>query len=451
MNRHFAWLEPGSIAARLLRRLLLGGAALGLLLAGVMAWLVQDQTEELLDYQLEQVARVLIDHDFSRLNVPLVQDPAAHLSVQVLDADGHALYRSEDLRLREDTLLGFTRQIGQTGEDADEDTELRVFTLRSEQRTVQVVQPWSLRHELVFDAAVQLLAPVGVLIVAMALLSVAVVRSGLEPLVRLRGELQRRDASALIPLDTTREPAELREPLDAINGLMARLEASLSAHRRFIADAAHQLRTPLAVVRLQSDRLAQARGEAERAQAQVALDAGVDRLTRLVEQLLALARLENAAAPVHATVDLAALAGQCLVDVAAVAAQRGVELSLEAEGPVRVRGDADGLRMLADNLVDNAIKHTPAGGAVQVRVGGAADGAALWVLDQGPGIAQADRERVLQRFARGAAAGTVGSGLGLAIAAEVARQHGAHLVLNDGPGGRGLCAGVQGLERAPDV
>lgn len=437
----------GSIAARLLQRLLLGGAVLGLLLAAVVAWLVQDQTEELLDYQLEQVARVLIDHDFSRLNVPLVEDPAAHLSVQVLDADGHVLYRSQELRLREDTPLGFSRQTGQTGEDADEDTELRVFTLRSEQRTVQVVQPWSLRDDLVFDAAEQLLVPIGVLIVAMALLSVAVVRSGLAPLARLRHELQQRDAATLAPLDVAHAPLEMREPLEAINGLMARLEASLSAHRRFIADAAHQLRTPLAVARLQNDRLAQASGELERTQAQRALDAGVDRLARLVEQLLALARLENAAEPVRQAVDLGGLAGQCLVDVAALAAQRGIELALDADTPVVVQGDPDALRMLADNLVDNAIKHSPACGMVQVQVratvgGGAAE---LWVQDQGPGIPATDRERVLQRFARGASSGAVGSGLGLAIAAEVARQHGAQLALEPGSDGRGLRVGVQGL------
>ncbi|HEX5389672.1 MAG TPA: hypothetical protein VFW67_07895, partial [Burkholderiaceae bacterium] len=141
-----------SIARRLLWRLLSGCLLVGLVMAITVAALVARQTQELLDYQLEQVARVLIDHDFNRLNVPLVDDPAAHLDIQVLDREGRRIYRSgNEVDVPVDAPLGFSRQISRTDPDEDgviDEVMLRVFTLRSEFRTVQVMQPWTLRQEL---------------------------------------------------------------------------------------------------------------------------------------------------------------------------------------------------------------------------------------------------------------------------------------------------------------
>src|SRR5574343_247467 len=140
-----------SIARRLLWRLLSGCLLVGLVMAITVAALVARQTQELLDYQLEQVARVLIDHDFNRLNVPLVDDPAAHLDIQVLDRDGRRIYRSGTaVDVPVDAPLGFSRQISRTDPDEAnvvDEVVLRVFTLRSEFRTVQVMQPWTLRQE----------------------------------------------------------------------------------------------------------------------------------------------------------------------------------------------------------------------------------------------------------------------------------------------------------------
>lgn len=433
----------------LLMRLLAGGLLLGLALAASVGWLVTEQTRELLDYQLEQVARVLIDHDFSRLDVPLVDDPASHLSVQVLDAAGKVLYRSGDhFRIPVNTPLGFSRQVSlHDDDDADKDIEevqLRVFTLRSELRTVQVTQPRSLRGEIVWGAAMRVLLPFAAVLGLMLGLVWLVVRTALAPLRRLQDELARRDAASLAPIALPDAPAELQRPLDAINGLLQRLQDSLDAHRHFIGDAAHQLRTPLAAVRLQCDNLARTPDGPQRAAAQRRLDQGLTRLARLVDQLLALARLENASASElgSAPVNLASLATESLLDLAVVAAQRGSELDLQAPEPVILRGDATALRMLLDNLVDNALKYSPPGGLVRValdRVGGRPR---LRVSDQGPGIAAADRERVLARFARAHAGVQTGSGLGLAIVAEVARQHGAELALDHTDGGSGLCVSV---------
>jgi len=437
-----------SLVRRLMVRLLAGGLLLGLALAASVGWLVTDQTRELLDYQLEQVARVLIDHDFNRLDVPLVDDPAAHLSVQVLDAAGKVLYRSGDqFRIPVNTTLGFSRQLSRQDEDGDPELEevwLRVFTLRSEQRTVQVTQPRSLRREIVWGAAVRVMLPFAAVLGLMLGLVWFAVHTALAPLRRLQAELARRDADALTPIALPDAPAELQQPLAAINGLLQRLQDSLDAHRHFIGDAAHQLRTPLAAVRLQCDNLMRAPDGAARLAAQRRLDQGLVRLSRLVDQLLALARLENSRAGTHTQdmLDLGTLATESLMDLVVVAAQRGSELDLVAPSPVRVAGDATALRMLIDNLVDNALKYSPPGGLVRVAVDLDQGRPRLRVSDQGPGIAAADRERVLARFARAHAGAQTGSGLGLAIVAEVARQHGAQLALDSGESGSGLCVSV---------
>ncbi len=431
-----------SIARRLLWRLLSGCLLVGLVMAITVAALVARQTQELLDYQLEQVARVLIDHDFNRLNVPLVDDPAAHLDIQVLDREGRRIYRSgNEVDVPVDAPLGFSRQISRTDPDEDgviDEVMLRVFTLRSEFRTVQVMQPWTLRQELAWEAGVRLFLVAMAALAGLVLVALASVHGALKPLRQLHDELGRRGADSLAPIVLTDAPADLQRPLWALNGLLARLDDSLQAHRHFIADAAHQLRTPLAAVRLQSDNLARTPEGPERELAQQRLGQGLERLQRLVEQLLALARLEHrdpTASP--QTCDLKAVATEALVGLALAAAQRGIELVLEADEPVPVPGGDTEWRMLIDNLVDNAIKHGPRDSVVHLRAARAQGQALLEVSDQGPGIAAADRQRVLQRFARGEGHGG-GSGLGLAIVAEVARRQGATLALDEPPHGRGL-------------
>jgi two-component system OmpR family sensor kinase len=431
-----------SIARRLLLRLLSGCLLVGLVMAITVAALVARQTQELLDYQLEQVARVLIDHDFNRLNVPLVDDPAAHLDIQVLDREGRRIYRSgNEVDVPVDAPLGFSRQISRTDPDEDgviDEVMLRVFTLRSEFRTVQVMQPWTLRQELAWEAGARLFLVAMAALAGLVLVALASVHGALKPLRQLHDELGQRGADSLAPIVLTDAPTDLQRPLLALNGLLARLDDSLQAHRHFIADAAHQLRTPLAAVRLQSDNLARTPEGPGREQAQLRLSQGLERLQRLVEQLLALARLEHRdTATVPQSCDLKEVATEALVGLALAAAQRGVELVFEADEAVPVPGAATEWRMLIDNLVDNAIKHGPRDSVVQLRVAQAQGQALLEVSDQGPGIAAADRQRVLQRFARGEGHGG-GSGLGLAIVAEVARRQGATLALDEPPHGRGL-------------
>ena len=222
-----------------------------------------------------------------------------------------------------------------------------------------------------------------------------------------------------------------------------------AGQRAFVADAAHELRSPLTALKLQAQvlrRLGETDApEPERQAALAALIAGVDRVGRLVEQLLALARTEpGAPQPAPQPVALAALLGQVLADEAApLAASRGSQLALTADDSLAVPGDAAELRVLVRNLVDNALRYSPPGGTVQITLAASPAGPLLTVDDSGPGIPKAERERVFERFVRGAAsAETTGSGLGLAIVRQIARRHGAGVALGISPLG-GLRVSLQ--------
>jgi two-component system OmpR family sensor kinase len=232
-------------------------------------------------------------------------------------------------------------------------------------------------------------------------------------------------------------PDEIAPLSAALNQLLARLSHAIDTQRAFVADAAHALRTPLAALQLQAQLVERADDGAARDQAIGKLRQGLERLTHLVTQLLTLARQEpGAALPAHEPVALDQLAASVVADMAQAALDRDIDLGLESgadPSPAVVRGDAEALRILLTNLVDNALSYIPAGGRIDVAVRRSADGRAveLVVSDNGPGIPAEERARVFDRFYRLADAPTGGSGLGLAIVAEIAQSHGARVLLED--------------------
>jgi len=214
------------------------------------------------------------------------------------------------------------------------------------------------------------------------------------------------------------------------------------AQRAFVADAAHELRSPLTAVRLQLQLLDRAPDEAARRTARVELGAAVERAIHLVEQLLALARSEPQEVRSELQpVELEAVAADAIRDTRALALQRHIELQLTGAPNTEVRGDPEALRTLARNLVDNAVRYTPAGGQVRVRSVRDAAGVMLQVSDTGPGIPPAERARAFDRFYRRANSPAGGCGLGLAIVRAIAERHGARVTLEEAPGG-GLQATV---------
>ena len=268
--------------------------------------------------------------------------------------------------------------------------------------------------------------------------------SGLAPLERLENSLRLRSGTDLSPIDPAGVPREVREVIGAVNGLLERLRTANAQQRAFLQDAAHQLRTPLAGLQMQLE-LLEARPANDAARAR--LRQSVARVTRLANQLLALARAEAGERLIaDATeVELAALIDAMVEDWVDRADARNIDLGIERE-PVRVHGDPTLLQELIANLMDNALKYGRAGGMVGLRCVIEDDHVLIEVCDDGPGIAPAVREQVFERFYRHAGSQANGSGLGLSIAREIVRSHGGLIAIDDGPanaeGGRGTCVRV---------
>ena len=267
------------------------------------------------------------------------------------------------------------------------------------------------------------------------------VNRGLRPLQDLQRAVAERSHKDLSPIDDTRVPGEVQPLVRSVNALLARLEEVLTMQSRFIADAAHQLKTPVAGLKAHIELLARSSEPAEREALVGRLEVGVERLSRLVSQLLALARNEPEAARMidFRPVDLGALVLETAANWVPQALKHGIDLGLEAEEaqetPILVQGDASRLRELFDNLIDNAIRYSPPGGHVTVRIS-AAPTPTVEVSDDGPRIPPQEQQRVFERFHRLLGSGE-GSGLGLAIAQEIARLHQARIVVQDDADGIG--------------
>jgi two-component system, OmpR family, sensor histidine kinase TctE len=262
------------------------------------------------------------------------------------------------------------------------------------------------------------------------------------PMRRLKESIDRRDSTDLAPLDADAAPRELRSLIESINGLMARLSTSMETQRRFIADAAHQLRTPLAGLRSQTELALGERDPATMRRTLERVVAGTERATALANRLLTLARAGTYVRSKQTDVDLIALAKDVIADHLPAANARAQDLGFEGPAPGRravVHGDRVLLRELLSNLVDNAVHYTPEGGIVTVQVALTADGGAtLCVRDTGPGVPDDERAKVFEPFYRGRDAVAPGTGLGLAIVRTIADAHGAAVRLEPADGG-GLC------------
>jgi len=256
-------------------------------------------------------------------------------------------------------------------------------------------------------------------------------------------EVEARTPSALSPVADRNLPREVRPLVEALNDLLRRLGSALEAQRRFVADAAHELRTPLTALNLQVQLAERAAAGEERTAALAAVKAGIARATRVVEQLLTLARQEpEAVARPAMETDLADLARQVIAELMPLAESRAIDLGMGRAEPARVMGDREGLRALLANLVDNAVRYTQERGRVDVSTFTADGEAVIEVTDNGSGIPADERERVFDRFYRRAGSGGAGSGLGLSIVKAIAARHGGRVELAEAPGGRGLSARV---------
>jgi two-component system sensor histidine kinase QseC len=442
----------GSLRARVLGGVLL---AVTLVWIGVAAtgWLrIRHETEELFDAHLAQAAAVLVallsdggedegdDRELEIEHAPELHHYARNVAFQVWEGGRDLRVHSHNAPRQRlaDLEKGFS-------DVTIEGTRWRVFsTWAFEGRAlVQVGERIDARGAVGAQIAWHLLPP---LVVALPLLAIALslaVGRALRPLRVLADAVADRDPRRLEPVPATGVPSEVGPIVERLNELFTRIDASLERERAFTADAAHELRTPLAAIRAQAEVARASADDAERRRALDQVIAGCDRAARLSDQLLTLARLESGEWQGRfAPCDLAAIAREVVAELAQAAHSRGVALVLDVPAPMPTRGDAALLYVLIRNLVDNAVRYGASGGSVRVALEREARGVALCVEDQGPGIAQAERAHVLGRFHRGLGTSETGAGLGLAIAQRISTLHGASLSLAAGAGGRGLIAAV---------
>ena len=447
--------------AHSLRKRLLGFVLVAILLAAVLQAVTAyrgalRQADALFDDHLQQMARSL------RGGIPLGlappgadgEDAGYDLYVQIWGQDGTQIFRSTRSALPPRAVLGFS-DVEAHG------NRYRVYTLQTPLQTVQIAQDLGARTARARALALRAVLPFAGLTPLLMLAVWAIISRSLAPVERVRHTVAARAADDFSPLEGAGLPDEVRPLVEELNLLFGRVRGAFEAQQHFVADAAHELRSPLTALKLQAQSLRRpAADPAAHAAAVARLNQGIDRAIRLVEQLLLLAREEAGSSPAAAPpepVDLQDVVRLAIADVLPLAGAKGIDLGqagapIEApEVPVRVMGQPQALRILLRNLLENAVKYTPAGGQVNVSLAVESGGAAvLAVEDGGPGIAPEDRGRVFDRFFRAsAAAPETGSGLGLAIVKAIADRHGAALALDTSVRLGGLRVAVRFGQAAP--
>ncbi|WP_426088177.1 ATP-binding protein [Janthinobacterium sp. PSPC1-1] len=423
------------------RQLLLGLLAATLLCvlgAGISLFRsLLEEANELADLQLRQLAVALPDEFEPQTGSPVAQEPEEAFVLQAWDEDGQPLpILPDQAALPRYALAGFA-DVTLRGED------WRLYGETRRGRYVQVAQAQAVRDQLAWQMTMRAGAPLLVFALILALLIVAVVGRALAPLHRLAESVAGRSPDALTPLAADDMPPELRPVALALNGLMRQFEAALTAQRTFVADAAHELRSPLTALKLQLQVAERAGSEDERRVALARLHERLDRSTHLVRQLLSLARHETAlTASQLQTVDLGELLEAAVADHSALADSRAIDLgvveTLPAPAPVLVQADPDGLQVLLNNLIDNALRYTQQGGRVDLQAALEDGRPLLRVSDNGPGVPQQHHARLFDRFFRPDGNDAWGCGLGLSIVRHIAEHHQADIALADGEAGRGL-------------
>ena len=442
------------------------------------------EIEELFDARLAQSARLLEgmlhgnESEATRQAMQLAMDQAAEtsdvddqiighpyeskLSFQVLDQNGAV--QLESAKAPRDALVKLLSQVG--GDRLNESVnplkafsrELpgfhdlalgnyvwRVFVLHEPDKGfwILVGERDDVRGELVQKIVFRSLITEILGLPLIALLVWFAVGVGLKPLAQMAEILRQRDPDSLAPLALAPLPRELEPMNAALNRLLLQVNQLLGREKRFIADAAHELRTPLAVLRIHTQNALQAPDVADREQALGQLEQGIERATRIVAQLLTMARLEPAAVPMdRAPVDLAVFLRNELAELTPLALDRQQELTFELDeaADYHLRADAPSLGILLQNLLSNAVQHTPAGGLIKVALLAEPQSICLQVEDSGAGVPAEQREKLFERFYRQGSG--QGAGLGLSIVQRIVELHGGEIMLADAPAG-GLQVGVR--------
>ena len=412
-KRLFAWLSASILVA-------------GLLAAAISFVLSYDDANDLQDAQLQQVAAVLASGPLS--SVPMRFDPQndeeaeTHFVIKRLGPTSSLPNPTVDLPLPE-TLQPGLQSIEHSG------VQWRaIVTQTAAGQRFAVAQRMALRDEVARDAALLTLLPLLVLVPILLLIVHVVLRQAFAPMTAMSAEVDGLDGNQLAALDERHVPTEALPLVQAVNRLMRRLALVLEQQRRLISDAAHELRTPVAALIVQADNVQHVLPP----EAQVRMSSlrqGLTRMSSLLDQLLDFARVQGAAPSMTQRLELSALVRSAIEDILPMAQAKGVDLGCVRIDPATIRGDPLHAYALVRNVVDNAVRYTPSGGAVDVSVSVEGNDACLVVEDTGPGIEPGDVERVFEPFVRVLGSQESGSGLGLAIARTASQALGGRIEL----------------------
>ena len=337
-------------------------------------------------------------------------DAEAQVVIEPVDGPGSDTNDKSGLKTLPDGLHIVTR--------GDEAWRILLRT-RADGSRIAIGQPSAIRDEIARDSALRTVAPLLALIPCLMLIVALVIRQTLRPVHSLAERLDARQADQLQQLPLAGTPDELHPFIASINRLLQRVQDLIDQQRRFIADAAHELRTPITAISIQAENLDHAELRPESRERLAALRDGTRRTAHLLEQLLALARYDIAGMPLAAVASLDACTKEVVADALPCAADRSVDLGFEIVKPVYVSGEPTMLKTMIRNLIDNAVRHIPKGGRIDVSVFRDGARAILQIEDNGPGIPETDLGRIFEPFVRGQDAVEQGSGLGLSIVRRI--------------------------------
>jgi len=385
------------------------------------------QNEDLFDYQLRQIALSLSRRGWAGpAGGHWSSSDTPDVVIRIRTVNGELLYFSHpDNPIPDSVAPGFDELVSGG-------RRWRAYTLHADGQIVQVAQPLELRRDLAAAAALRSLVPLLAFAPLMAIMIWWLVGESLSSLRRIAGAVADRNARVLDEVPEDGVPEEIVPLVKSLNAMLQRLRHAFASQRAFVADAAHELRSPLTALRLQLQLLERARSDGERAEALGKLHTGVERASRLIEQLLVAARTDPDAAPAPLeAVDLCELVRLAIADAFEYAQSKSIDVSLEAPDLVVIDADDASMRVLVRNLVDNAIRYTPPEGKVMLTIAQEDDGVVLVVEDSGPGIPAHERKRVFDRFYRLEGSEQTGSGLGLSIVHGIAERHRAQVELGE--------------------
>jgi signal transduction histidine kinase len=425
-----------SLKRQLIYGMVILQTVVGLLTAGISFVLSRNEANALLDHQLVLIARSIDEGS----QLPIMQakfireseeDRANDFVIQVWMNGAPMRASRPNFDLPRAPASGFSVLLrpGQTRH-----VHWRAYTLYHSDRVVQVSQSENVRNDIAIRSVLRALLPGVALIPLSWLLIGLLVGRVLQPLKSVMLAARQRSLDSLEPLPTGQVPLEIVPLTDAINALISRLSHALAAQRQFLADAAHALRTPLAALQLQIDSLPHSPNGEELQRRLLDMRRGVQRSGRLVAQLLRIARYEaqsSSLVSVPRPVPLNDLIKTLIAEFIPIAGQKSIDLGLVQDDAVSLLSHEDDLQVLFGNLLDNAIRYTPAGGRVDVRIARVGECAEVSVCDTGQGIPTELMERVFDRFFRAAGEETEGSGIGLAIVKSIVERESAHIVLEN--------------------